>query len=250
MIAIGSLLVLVAISLVVTRIATLVLVATGMSRTAARFQARSALTGAGFTTSESEQVVGHPLRRKVIMALMLAGNIGIVASASTLILGFSRGSTGTAGITVAELVGGLFLLVFVSRNRWVDRRLTRLILRVLRRYSRVMRRDVSTLVDLGDHFAVCELYVKKDDWLAGRALGDIDLAAEGLCMLGIQDPARGYHPAPGPMVVVNPGMTLIVHGPADRIDELDRRKAGPEGDAEHAVAAQLHANELGGESAQ
>lgn len=71
MIAIGSLLVLVATSLAVIHVATLVLVATGLSRTVARFQAPSALSGAGFTTSESEQVVGHPLRRRVIIMLGL-----------------------------------------------------------------------------------------------------------------------------------------------------------------------------------
>jgi len=34
--------------------------ATGLSRESARFQARSALTGGGFTTTESEAVVRHP----------------------------------------------------------------------------------------------------------------------------------------------------------------------------------------------
>lgn len=51
--AIASLLVIVAVSLVVTRVATVMLTATGLSREVARFQARSAFTGSGFTTSES-----------------------------------------------------------------------------------------------------------------------------------------------------------------------------------------------------
>lgn len=49
--AISSLLMVVAVSLVITTVATVVLVATGMSTQSARFQARSAFTGAGFTTS-------------------------------------------------------------------------------------------------------------------------------------------------------------------------------------------------------
>lgn len=68
-IAISSLLLVVAVSLLATRVATVILVATGMSRAVARFQARSALTGAGFTTSESEAMVNHPVRRRVVMAL-------------------------------------------------------------------------------------------------------------------------------------------------------------------------------------
>ena len=94
MIAISSLLLVVAVSLLITRVATVVLVATGMSKPSARFQARSAFTGSGFTTRESENVVDHPTRRRVIMTLMLLGNAGIVASASTLILGFKQSNFG------------------------------------------------------------------------------------------------------------------------------------------------------------
>ncbi len=66
MAAITTLLVVVAVSLLITRVATVILTATGMSREAARFQARSAFSTAGFTTRESEAVVDHPIRRKVI----------------------------------------------------------------------------------------------------------------------------------------------------------------------------------------
>lgn len=56
MLGITSLLVVVTRSILVTRIATLALTHTGLSREAASFQARSAFTGVGFTTSEAE----HP----------------------------------------------------------------------------------------------------------------------------------------------------------------------------------------------
>lgn len=97
MVAIASLLLIVALSLLVTRVAAVILVATGTAHHVARFQARSAFTGAGFTTSESERVVNHPLRRKVIATLMLLGNVGIVGAAGTAILGFQRGAVGQAG---------------------------------------------------------------------------------------------------------------------------------------------------------
>lgn len=71
-----------------SRIATIAITYTGLSREAARFQARSALTGSGFTTSESEKVVTHPVRRRIILLLMLLGNAGIVAAISSLILAF------------------------------------------------------------------------------------------------------------------------------------------------------------------
>lgn len=54
MTAVLTLLVVILESMVITRIATIALMATGMTRESARFQARSALTGVDFTTSESE----------------------------------------------------------------------------------------------------------------------------------------------------------------------------------------------------
>ena len=71
MLSIISLLVVLTLSILVTRIATVALTYTGLSRESARFQARSAFTGVGFTTNESEKVVNHPLRRKILMLLML-----------------------------------------------------------------------------------------------------------------------------------------------------------------------------------
>ncbi len=75
-----SILIVLVISLLVVRVATVALTLTGMSQQMAKFQARSAFTGAGFTTSESENVVGHPVRRRIIMLLMLVGNAGIVTA--------------------------------------------------------------------------------------------------------------------------------------------------------------------------
>ena len=64
MTAILSLLLVVTLSILVTRIAAVALRHTGLARQTARFQARSAFSGAGFTTSESEKVVNHPVRRR------------------------------------------------------------------------------------------------------------------------------------------------------------------------------------------
>ena len=69
MIALAGVMIIVLISLIVTRIATVALIQTGLSRETARFQARSALTGTGFTTTESETIVNHPVRRRLVLTL-------------------------------------------------------------------------------------------------------------------------------------------------------------------------------------
>ena len=103
MVAIITLLVVVSISLIVNRIASVALTFTGLSRDSARFQARSAFSGAGFTTSESELIVQHPVRRKIIMMLMFAGNAGFVTMIATLMGGFvGLNAGGNAAFSGAE----------------------------------------------------------------------------------------------------------------------------------------------------
>jgi hypothetical protein len=61
-----------------------------MARDTAKFQARSAFTGVGYTTEEAEQVTRHPVRRRIAMLLMFLGNAGTVTVIASLILGLSE----------------------------------------------------------------------------------------------------------------------------------------------------------------
>ena len=56
---------------------------TGVEKARAQFQALSAFSGTGFTTKESETMVNHPRRRKVIMYLMILGKAGLVSIIAT-----------------------------------------------------------------------------------------------------------------------------------------------------------------------
>ena len=49
---------------------------TGLAQNVATFQCISALSGTGFTTSESEKIVNYPVRRRILIVLMLFGNSG------------------------------------------------------------------------------------------------------------------------------------------------------------------------------
>lgn len=223
MYALASLLGVVAVSMLVTRIATAVLAATGLSREEARFQARSALTGTGFTTSEAEAVVSHPLRRRVVMALMLLGNAGVVAAASSLIIGFRPGGTRDLWLVI-ELIVGLIALVLLSRSRWVDRRLTRLIGLALGRWTDLPCRDQASLLELSGDWSVSELHVQPGDWTAGKTLGELGLDERGIRVLGITHDDGGYDGSPTAATAVGPGDLLIVYGREPVIRELDERQ--------------------------
>ncbi len=240
MYAIASLLAVLAVSLLVTRIATVVLSASGMSGESARFQARSAFTGAGFTTAESERVVAHPLRRRVVMLLMLVGNIGFVAAASSLILGFRGGAAGASWMRVFELAAGLILLVFLSRSPQVNRWLTRLIGRALRRWTDLAGRDFTVLAEVGDGYVVSELAIGPNDWVAGRTLEELRLADEGLLVLRINRNGGDYVAHPDSGSRLGRGDVLVLYGRADAVADLDHRTVD-DGDNSHDRAVERHA---------
>ena len=76
MYAVATFLVVSVITLAFGQLATGALIATGVPPEIAAFQARSAFSGAGFTTTEAENVVNHPLRRRIIATTMFVGSLG------------------------------------------------------------------------------------------------------------------------------------------------------------------------------
>lgn len=242
MVALGSLLVILALGLIIVRVATAILEATGMSEQAARFQARSAFTSSGFTTRESESVVEHPVRRKVIMWLMLLGNAGIVAAAGSLIIGFH--GAGSDGWRVLELAIILLAFVVVTRSRRLDRRMTNGIARVLNRFTNLPRRDADSLIHLADGYSVSELAVQEGDWVAGRTLAETGLRDEGVVVLGVLRDDGRYLGVPNGDTPIRVDDTLIVYGASTAVDELDRRPAGELGNQQHRLAARRHLEQL------
>jgi hypothetical protein len=123
--AILSVIAVVLISLLINRFATVALSLTGMSREEARFQARAAMSGVGLTTSRADDIVGHPIRRRIVLWLMIVGSAGVVTAVASLVLS-CRGADGSQPLSrAAVLVGALLVLWLITRTPPVDRALTR-----------------------------------------------------------------------------------------------------------------------------
>jgi hypothetical protein len=213
-------------SLAVTRVATIALSLTGLSRESARFQARSAFTGAGFTTSESEMVVRHPVRRRIVMLLMLLGNAGIVAAVGSLLLTFVDAAPANWAIRVAVLGGGLLFLWFLATSSAVDRVVSRVTTWALRRWTHVDVTDYAELLHIAGDHRVVELSVEEGGWLAGRTLDEINLRDKGMLALGIERPDRSFVGVPPLETRIEIGDRLTIYG---RVDALHMLDAGPRG---------------------
>ena len=174
MAALISVLVAITLSLLITRIATKALTLTSLSRTSASFQARSAFTGSGFTTTESEAVVEHPVRRRIIMWLMFLGNAGIIIVISSLVLTFVSTSSIQNGLSrLLYLFLGLGILWLFATNKAFNRILTRLVRKALRRWTDLDLRDYASLLHLRGEYQVMEIEVNKNDWLANKRLKEL-----------------------------------------------------------------------------
>jgi len=237
MLAVISLLVVLAISFLVTRIASSALMHTGLSRDVARFQARSALTGAGFTTSESERLVNHPVRRRILMVLMLVGNAGIITAVSSLLLAFiGSDQESPLWLRVGLLVTGLISLWTVANSHFVDRHLSRWIDRLLKRYTQIEVRDFASLLGLSGDYRIVEWAVGPDDWLAGRTLAQSALAEEGLLVLAVQRKGGTFRGTPSGEIEIESHDTLVIYGHVDTLEQLDTRRRGPGGELDHLEA--------------
>ena len=220
-------------SLLITRVATVALTLTGLSKEVARFQARSAFSGAGFTTAEAEAVTNHPVRRRIILLLMLLGSAGVASIIATLLLSFTSVSDTDDGlIRLLLMLGGLLVLTLIARSRLVDRYLSWIIERALRRITGLDTRDYASLLRLTGDWLVVELEVEEDDWIAERALSELDLAHEGVLVLGIERADGRYVGAPTGSTCMQPGDTVLLYGRESVLADLDMRRRA-EGAAAH-----------------
>ncbi len=216
----------VTISLLITKIAAAMLANTGLSMHSAKFQSRSAFTGVGFTTSESEQITTHPTRRKIVASLMLLGNAGIVTVMASLLLTFvhkdEQGMPWYFGVAI--LVGAIIILTIVASSNKVDAALTKLVNKILSRYKIFSTYNYGSLYKLADDYHISDLYVRSGGWLEGKKASDERFQQAGIIVLGIEKPDGTYVGAITPDTVFLENDLLIIYGREHEMKLLDPLK--------------------------
>ncbi len=213
MIAALTLFVVLTLSVIVIRTGAVALRLTGLPEGVARFQARSAFTGTGFTTSEAEAVVNHPVRRRIVSLLMVTGSLGFVSVLATVVvsLGASSGSEGAMMRQLLWLAAVLLALWFVVLNPFVDRVICGVIGRLLARTEGFGGRKPARLLQLPAGHGVTQILVHPESGLAGRQLRE--LAANGVVILGLQREDGSYIDLPGDGEEMRPADEIFFYGP-------------------------------------
>ena len=183
MVAALALLSLLIVSLTVVRIGGTALRLTGMSLDSARFQSISALTGTGFTTQEAETAMHHPLRRRVLIALMFTGHLGVVSLASAVILGVSTAQEGSVAWTILYMLLAVLVICAVAMSDALDAFICRAISKVLTRFGWFDDSQHLIITELPDGAQIAEHVARHDC--------NIDAPALGLTILRMNDePSR------------------------------------------------------------
>ena len=252
MIAAITLFLVVSLSALITKISTILLVHTGLSTESAKFQSRSAYTGVGFSTSESEQIMTHPVRRKIIFNLMLIGNAGIVTVMSSLILTFVLPETLASKLYgLIIVVVGMIVVWFAINSQWIDKALSIMINRMLKRYSDMEILDYAAILHLRDDFKISEKLIGEEDWMANKTLKDLNLRQEGLIVLGIDRVGRDgddYLGSPNGNAIIVPKDVITVYGKSEVIKSIFERKKNYKAELEHKAFVKKEHDRLDDES--
>jgi len=174
------------VTVMVRKVATVALQLTGLDRQTASFQALSALTGTGFTTREAELVLNHPLRRRIISLLMIVGNAGMVAVIAGLASSFLTITSSWAILRFIILLIALYLIFKMATHTKLGRFLSKKIEETLRERFKLQKRSIERILDLGEDFGVAEITLHESFSSIGKTLATSELGKKKILVLAIE----------------------------------------------------------------
>jgi hypothetical protein len=185
-------------------IGSVILERTGLNRSSARFQALSALSGTGFTTTEAEAVVNHPRRRRIVGYLIILGNTGSVTFIVLLVLALR---TGLFRPAIALVVFILFLaaVVFLASRLGVVSRVTDLVT------GGGQSSTIARVWQQGSGYSLTEVQLGPRHVLVGKALKEIGADMQVLFIQRVD----GVWAKPTQDDVLRVGDRILCYGPSE-----------------------------------
>ncbi|MBL4590456.1 MAG: TrkA C-terminal domain-containing protein [Phycisphaerales bacterium] len=228
--AIFAVFIIAGLALIVVRIGATALMMTGLSRSVAEFQAISCFFGVGFTTTEAEMIVSHPVRRKIAQHLIISGNIGLTGGLSAVIVTFvDKDNNWLNGLVHADqpvsifthisvMLFGVLIIAWVMRLRIVKHLLESIIKRTLIQVHAIRPIDYEMVLRSSAGYAVLQIEIEESNPLVGRTLAGARLGEAGVLVLGIQRADNSeYIGAPHSTSEFHVGDVLTVYGKEDAI---------------------------------
>lgn len=180
-----TIVILLALSVLIVRIAGVAMRLTGLADNVARFQCISALTGTGYSTHESEMIVNYPIRRRILVAVMVLGNLGMVSFASTFIVTFISIESEVEAIMrqALTMAGAIVVTLLLLTNKTLDKLMCDFIGLVLSKLTDLQTRQFQTVLQMDDGYSIVEHAFMYDEQ---RKLGELPLDTFPLQLLSIR----------------------------------------------------------------
>lgn len=209
-----SLFVILTLSAIAVRIGAAALWLTGLPEYVARFQALSAFTTTGFTTSQASLVVSHPNRRRIISVLMILGNAGIVSVMATVILSYVEFEPSVASLVQEVLWLTVAAIMFwaIGISEWADRYTTPLIHWFLRGRTRLAVGSVENLLLLPNGYQVAAITVGDGNISVKELLAKLPASGRQAVVLGLLHADDTYISAPLDAVEMQPTDRVLLYG--------------------------------------
>lgn len=204
------------VSFLFVRAASIALMMTGLEKYKARFQALSAFSGTGFTTKEAEVVVNHPKRRNIIRYLMIMGNAGIATVIVTATSSFTTSSGYQIPLNVVVLLIGIFLIYKLAKSRGFIRKWENYIEMRLIKSAQFEEGSTEDLLRFMEGYGLVKKIVPEDSTLIGQSLTKLKLNKMGILVLGIERENR-WIPTPKANEILQSFDRLVVYGPLDAL---------------------------------
>jgi hypothetical protein len=225
MYAVATFLIVAVISMVFGLLATGALIATGLPPDIAAFQARSAFTGAGFTTTEAENVVNHPARRRIVSTTMFFGNLGTPTLVVSVLIGLLAPGPGSTTERSLVAISGIMIILLLVGNRPAKRAMVRVGQHYARRRLLPALDRPEELLSLGRDFSVTAVRIAERPGETYRSLKGLEDAIPGAKVLGVRRGAE-YFGEPPVDITLKEGDELVVYGRTERLSVLAAQPDG------------------------
>ncbi|MDD4294950.1 MAG: hypothetical protein PHP69_05505 [Candidatus Omnitrophica bacterium] len=173
-------------SSIIVRVATIVLRLTGLDERTAKFQALSAFTGTGFTTKEAETIVGDDVRRKTVSILMVVGKIGFVSVIGGVLFSFDGGNWTCDMEKIGALVLLLFCLYKFTSWRVVNGALTKFIEKRIIARGIIKQTGLEELFHLPKGYGIAKLTITDKNTGKGLTLAQAGFIGKDILVLSIE----------------------------------------------------------------
>ncbi len=216
------------VSILIVKIAAVMLNLTGLDQRTAFFQSLSAFTGTGFTTKDSELVLENVLRRKIIMTLMILGNAGLISIITTLVISLKAEGITPTVINIMIILIAVLVIITISAHKGIRRVFTKKVQENLAKTQTFTKRPVTEILRLAAGYGIAEVVLNENCIDLGKTLSHSSFRQQDILILAVER-GKKVIPTPHAFEELHLNDTLICYGKLDNISKIGKKamKAPP-----------------------